>query len=44
MINILQFRAKWYNAADYNIKVLTIDKNHEIKVWDDPNDFGSMKE
>ena len=26
-------------AADYNIKVLTIDKNHEIKVWDDPNDF-----
>ena len=31
-------------AADYNIKVLTIDKNHEIKVWDDPNDFGSMKE
>ena len=31
-------------AADYNIKVLTIDKNHEIKFWNDPNDFGTMKE
>lgn len=31
-------------AADYNIKVLTIDKNHKIKVWDDLNEFGIIKE
>ena len=34
---------KLYNT-DYNIKVLTIDKNHKIKVWDDLNEFGIIKE
>lgn len=28
-------------AADYKVRVITIDKNHKIKVWDNPADIGT---